>query len=118
MRKKEAAVQRGDVWQVRLTGGGGHAQAGDRPAVVLQHRRYTQALPMALIVPFTSRQKTLHFPGTVLVQPDGSNGLTLPSVALVFQLTALDTQFFLRHLGVLDPHSLDQILATLDQLIR
>jgi mRNA-degrading endonuclease toxin of MazEF toxin-antitoxin module len=54
----------------------------------------------------------------MLVQPDGRNGLSIPSVALVFQFRALDRADFLRHLGVLDPQTLDQILAALDQLVR
>jgi mRNA interferase MazF len=52
----------------------------------------------------------------VLVQPDGQNGLTVPSVALVFQLRALDKRFYLRRLGVLDPATLGQLFAELDKL--
>ena len=46
----------------------------------------------------------------------GKNGLTVPSVALVFQLTAIDKTNCLQLLGVLDPATLDQIFAELDNL--
>ena len=91
-------------------------QAGIRPAVILQEDQATAALPTVLIVPFTSSQATLRFPGTLSVQPDGQNGLTVPSVALVFQLTTIDKANCLQALGVLDPVTLDQIFAELDKL--
>ena len=63
----------------------GHTQAGIRPAVIVQEDQVTASLPTVLIVPFTRAPKaTTRFPGTVLVQPDSQNGLTVPSVALVF----------------------------------
>jgi mRNA-degrading endonuclease toxin of MazEF toxin-antitoxin module len=67
------------------------------------------------MVPFTSTQAALRFPGTRAVQPDGRNGLTVTSVALVFQLTALDQSNFLQYLGQLDPATLDQLFAALDK---
>jgi mRNA interferase MazF len=69
-----------------------------------------------LLVPFTGNQAATRFAGTLLVQPDGQNGLTSPSVALVFQLSALDKRDCLRRLGVLDAVTLDQVLLLLDQL--
>jgi mRNA interferase MazF len=67
-------------------------------------------------VPFTGTKAATRFPGTVLVQPDAQNGLTMPSVALVFQLAAIDRSNCLQRLGVLDPLTLDQIFAELDKL--
>jgi len=110
-------MQKGEIWQVRLPFASGHAQTGDRPAVIITDDPFIPALPTVLIVPFTSSRGSTRFPGTVLVQPDASNGLTMPSVALVFQLRALDKRDCLRLLGVLDPSTLDQIFAELDRLI-
>jgi mRNA interferase MazF len=94
----------------------GHAQAGERPAVIVQSDAWTPALPTLLIVPFTGRLSTAaRFPGALVVQPDGRNGLTIPSVALVFQLTALDKRSFLQRLGDLDPATLAQIVDLIRQ---
>lgn len=94
----------------------GHTQAGTRPAVIVQDAPFIASLPTVLIVPFTGTQAAARFAGTLVVQPDGQNGLTMPSVALVFQLTALDQRDCLQRLGVLDQGTLDQILTLLDKL--
>jgi mRNA interferase MazF len=58
----------------------------------------------------------MRFPGTVLIQPDAQNGLTVPSVALVFQMRALDQRYCLYRLGALKAAILDHIFAELDRL--
>jgi mRNA interferase MazF len=109
-------MKRGDVWRVNLPSARGHTQAGIRPAVIVQEDQATAALPTVLIVPFTGTQAATRFQGTVPVQPDGKNGMTVPSIALVFQLTAIDQSNCLQPLSVLDPATLDQIFAELDKL--
>jgi mRNA interferase MazF len=109
-------MKRSEVWRVTLPYVPGHIQAGIRPAVIVQEDQATALLPTVLIVPFTSTKNATRFPGTVLVRPDGQNGLTVPSVALVFQLAAIDRSKCLQLLGVLDPVTLDQIFAELDKL--
>ncbi len=111
-------MRRGEVWRVRIPFAPGHAQAGDRPALIVQNDPLIASLPTVLIVPFTSTPGAARFPGTLVVSPDGQNGLTVPSVALVFQLCALDKRDCLQRLGVLDAATLDGILAQVDQLIR
>ena len=69
---------------------GGHEQAGRRPAVVWQNEAASTKLPTVLVIPLTTQQSALRFPGTVYVEPTDENGLSRDSVALVFQLTAVD----------------------------
>ena len=109
-------MRRGEVWRVDIPFTPGHAQAGVRPAVILQDDAFLATLPTVLIVPFTGSQGATRFPGTLLVQPDGQNGLSLPSVALVFQMRALDQRHCLQRLGFLDAATMDQIFAELDKL--
>ncbi len=110
-------MRRGEVWRVRLPFAPGHRQAGERPAVVIQEDSFNASLPTVLLVPFTGNQAASRFAGTLVVQPDGQNGLTSPSVALVFQLSALDRRDCLRRLGVLDPSMLQQVFTLLDKLM-
>jgi mRNA interferase MazF len=111
-------MKRGEVWRVRIPFAPGHAQAGDRPELIVQDDPFIASLPTVLIVPFTSAQAAICFAGTLIVPPDGQNGLTVASVALVFQLRAPDKRDCLQRLGVLDSSTLGQVLALLDHLIR
>src|SRR5215207_757329 len=99
-------MKKGEVWRVRMPFGPGHTQAGERPAIILQDDAFNLSLPTVLVVPFTGTQTATRFAGTLLVQPDNQNGLTVPSVALVFQLSAQDKRDCLRRLGVLDQATL------------
>jgi mRNA interferase MazF len=109
-------MKKGEVWRVRMPAVTGHTQAGGRPAIIMQDETFNLTLPTVLIVPFTSTQRATRFPGTLLVQPDQHNGLVVPSVALVFQLSALDKQNCLHCLGQMDPTILDQIFDLFDTL--
>ena len=109
-------MKRGEVWRVRLPAVAGHTQVGERPAIIVQNAAFNASLPTVLIVPLTSTQRATRFPGTLLLQPDAHNGLSFPSVALIFQLSALDRQNCLAHLGEVDAATLDQIFELLDKL--
>ena len=109
-------MTRGEVWRVRIPPAPGHAQTGDRPAIIVQEVTFNNSLPTTLIVPLTSKLAASRFEGTVVIQPDQQNGLTAPSVALVFQMRTLDQRNCLKPLGIVDTVTLDQIFAILDQL--
>ncbi len=107
-------MRRGEVWRVRLPPASGHAQAGDRPALVVQNDAFTAVLPTVLVVPFTGNLSAARFAGTLRVDPDGTNGLTTPSIALAFQLRAVDQRDCVQRLGEVDAAT----LAAVTDLIR
>jgi mRNA interferase MazF len=111
-------MRRGEVWRVRIPIAPGQAQAGTRPALIVQNDPLIASLPTVLIIPFTSTSGAARFPGTIVISPDGRNGLTVPSVALVFQLRALDKRDCQQRIGVLDSQTLDDVVALIDALIR
>lgn len=103
----------GEVRWVELPARGGHAQAGRRPAIIVQS---ATGLPTTLIVPLTSQLDALRFPGTVLVEADSQNGLRRASVALVFQLTAVDRRYITDRLGNVSKEALEEIWLAFDTL--
>ncbi len=107
---------RGEVWRADLRTRAGHSQGGIRPVVLIQNDAATGWIPTVLVIPFTSQLAARRFPGTLVVQPDATNGLTTPSVALTFQTTVLDKSDLLKRLGVLDDVTLAQIVALLHAL--
>ena len=64
-----------------------------------------------------SKLDALRFPGTVLVEADAQNGLKRASVALVFQLTALDQRYLKDPLGKITTKVIDEIWLAFDELV-
>src|SRR5205085_5460738 len=108
----------GDIYWVEFPAGAGRAQAGRRPAVVLQGANATAALPTVLIVPLTTQLAALRFPGTILIEADKENGLPRTSVALVFQLAAIDQRFIKQNLGQLSSSMLAEVFSSLEALFE
>jgi mRNA-degrading endonuclease toxin of MazEF toxin-antitoxin module len=67
--------------------------------------------------PLTSQLDALRFPGTVLVEADSQNGLRRASVALVFQLTALDQRYLKDPLGKITTKVMNEIWMAFDELV-
>lgn len=106
----------GDVYLVEIPAIGGHEQAGYRPAVIIQTEYRLEEIPTVLIIPLTSKTKATAFPFTLLIKPDQSNNLSSASVALVFQLRAIDKRRLKQKLGSLknsEVIKIKQIIRTL-----
>src|SRR5436190_21545001 len=108
----------GDVYWVDLPDRGGREQRGRRPAIIWQDDAASPNLPTVLLIPLTSRLDAQRFAATFLVQPTNSNGLSVASVALVFQLGAADIRRIGARLGRLDPTDLDTIRTIARNLQR
>src|ERR671929_1402840 len=93
------AVSVGDIHWVDLPAANGREQRGRRPAVVLQDDDYGGNLPVVLVVPLTTARAAMRFAGTTLIQPTAENGLQQASVALVFQLRAIDRRRIEERIG-------------------
>jgi len=110
-------MKRGEVWSVALPfASGGHEQSGQRPAIVIQDALYGQSSPLVLVVPLSSQLGALRFPATIQIQPSAENGLSLLSIALVFQVRATDRSRFVQKLGVLRSDDLEDVLTELNKL--
>jgi mRNA-degrading endonuclease toxin of MazEF toxin-antitoxin module len=106
----------GDVIWVDFPPGAGRAQAGRRPAIIAQTAAASDRLPTVLLIPLTTQQDALRFPGTVLVERDDSNGLLHVSVALVFQITAVDRRFLGSQAGTISRATMELIRAALHDI--
>src|ERR1700683_4240392 len=89
----------GELYWGEFSAGAGRAQSGRRPGVIAPGAESSGPLPTVLVVPLTTQQDALRFPGTVLIETTASNGLKQPSIALVFQITVLDQKFLGKRLG-------------------
>jgi len=103
----------GDLHWVQMPGSGGHAQAGRRPAIIMQSKS-VRSLPTTLIIPLTTQLGAIRFPGTVLIEANAQNGLKQNSVALAFQMTAIDRTFIESALGEISSTALAAVWQAFD----
>jgi len=106
-------VRLNEIYWVEFPARGGRAQAGRRPAIVVQKDK---SLPTVLLIPLTTQQDALRFAGTILIETDKQNNLRQPSVALVFQLTAVDKNFIKDKLGTISDDKMNEIWTAFDEL--
>ena len=112
-------MKAGDIYLVEIPGSGGHEQKGIRPAVIVQIGENIDRTPTVLVVPFTTKIKASSFPFTFVVEPDSINNLSSTSVALVFQLRAIDKKRIkdkVGNLNIEDIKTLKQILKNIMEL--
>jgi mRNA interferase MazF len=107
-----------DIYTVEIPPSDGHEQAGPRPAIIVQAPRFENQLSTVLIVPLTSQLAAQAFPGTFLIHPDSENGLIVPSVALVFQLRAIDKRRLKYMIGKLGSPHLTQLRQHIKALLQ
>jgi mRNA interferase MazF len=86
-------------------------------SVVIQNDDYAGSLPTVLVVPLSSAIAALRFPGTAPIKADKSSGLRIDSVALVFQLRAIDRGRIKEKIGVVSESELVDIRSELTKLL-
>jgi len=109
-------VSVGDIHWVDLPAANGREQRGRRPAVVLQDDDYGGDLPVVLVVPLTTARAAMRFSGTTLIRPTAANGLWQASVALVFQLRAIDRRRMQERIGAVSAEVLNAMFEELGKL--
>ena len=103
-------MKKGEIWLVELPSTNGREQEGTRSVIVFADTEVN----IAIIVPLTSNIQALRFPNTIEVKPSKINGLTALSIALVFQVRAIDKKRLKNKIGVLEP----LILKEADTLLK
>jgi mRNA interferase MazF len=91
-------VLTGEIYAADLEPVRGSEQAGGRPVVVFQNPSLAHFTSTALCIPLTSNMKRLGLPGNCAIQR-GEGGLLQDSVALAFQMRALDVSRLAKHIG-------------------
>lgn len=109
-------MARGDLLLVSLPTSDGHEQSGRRPAVAVQADLTGE--PMMMIAPVTTSLKALRFAFAVRIEPTAENGLTAPSVVMVFQMRAIDKSRIIRKIGRLSAEDMSRVDAAIWQMLK
>jgi mRNA interferase MazF len=110
-------MKTGDVYWIELPDSGGREQSGRRPAVIIQDDTYAISLPTTIVIPLSSAMAALRFPGTTQVKATEMSGLRTDSVALAFQIRAIDRSRIKEQIGTVTPAELAEIQEELGKLL-
>jgi len=94
----------------------GREQRGRCPAAVLRDDDCGGDRPVVLVVPLTTARAAMRFAGTTLIRPTAENRLRQASVAMVFQLRAIDRSRIQEHIGTVSTEVLNAIFEELGKL--
>ena len=104
-------MRQGDIWLADLDPTEGSEQAGRRPVIVISGETLHNALPIAIVVPLSSRPKS--YPASVLLRPNPINGLRKETEAMPFQIRTLARTRFKKRMGNVTPSELREIIKGL-----
>ena len=107
-------MKKGEIWFVEIPGSNGREQRGVRPAVLISEVEGDTIIA----VPFTSNLRALKYPHTLEINPSEGNGLKTISVALVFQLRAMDIMRLSNKIGDLEEAQMNGIDRLLMEMLK
>ena len=107
----------GDIYWVELPEVRGREQSGRRPAIIMQDDGYAANLPTTILIPLSSAMAALRFSGTARVKASSSSGLRTDSVALVFQIRAIDRGRIKELIGEVSTLEVAEIRAEIAKLL-
>ena len=104
-------MRQGDIWLADLDPTKGAEQKGRRPVVVISGNTLNNALPIAIVVPLSSKLKG--YPTSVRLRPTRMNGLKTEADVLPFQVRTLATTRFKKLIGNVTANELREIIKGL-----
>lgn len=107
-------MKKGEIYIVELFSKEGKEQSGIRPAILMADTKTS----LALIIPLTSNMSALNkLPFTIKIEKNQKNNLEKDSVALTFQLQAIDKKRLKKKIGFLESDKIKEINDSIKDLI-
>jgi mRNA interferase MazF len=100
--------QTGEVYLAQLEPVRGAEQGSKRPVIIFQNANLSRFTSTSLCIPLTSNLKRLGLPGTCSIR-QGEGGLPQESVALAFQMRALDATRLEKRYGKVSTPTLEAV---------
>ena len=107
-------MKRGEIYLVEFPSSKGHEQRGLRPAIIFSN----DTSGIISIIPFTAKAISTKYNYTLKVLKSKFNGLNEDSIALIFQLRAIDKKRIKNKLGELEEDLLNGINKLLIEMLK
>ena len=107
-------MDKGEIWLTSLPEQTGKEQVGKRPALIIADTK----TGLIIVIPFTSSLEKLKYNYTVEINPSLENALDKKSVALLFQMRAIDKKRVVHKIGKLEDSYLREIDENIKKLLK
>ncbi|WP_377479196.1 MAG: type II toxin-antitoxin system PemK/MazF family toxin [Microcoleus anatoxicus] len=107
----------GDIYLADLNPSRGSEQAGIRPVIIVQRDTLDRFTTTVVVIPVTSNLRRAKIPGTIIL-PTGEGGLTQDSVALCYQIVAVDRERLIKKLGTLSADYVSRLQVALQYTLQ
>jgi mRNA interferase MazF len=109
MAQREVVIHQGDLYWVTFRSGRGSEPWGRRPALILQHDRFSSSrLNTVVVIAITSNLRYASLPGNVRLRK-GEGNLPKTCVANVTQIQTIDRAYLTQKIGTLPRNLLRQV---------
>ena len=110
-------MKQGEIWLINLDPTIGAEIKKTRPAIVVNDNNLGK-LPLKIIVPLTDWKDRYDVaPWMVKINPDDKNGLDKESAADCFQVRSLSQERFVKRLGIVSNHLMDEVRLSLSRVL-
>ncbi len=104
-------MRQGEIWFADLNPTKGSEQSGRRPVIVISGDTLNETLPIAIVVPVSSKVKS--YPTCVPLRPNRTNGLKKESEAIPFQVRTITKKRLTKRIGRVSGEELREIIRGL-----
>lgn len=101
------SIKRGELWLVNFDPAFGTEIQKTRPVLVVSNNIANHKNTKISLIPLSSQVRALGI--TVIVEPDITNGLTVPSMVKVPDICTFDKRRLVHKLGVLTPEKMTEV---------
>jgi len=110
-------MKQGDIWLINLDPTVGAEIKKTRPAIIVNDNAVGK-LPLKIIVPLTDWKNRYHIaPWMIKIMPDNKTQINKPSAADCFQVRSISEQRFIKKIGIIDMHTIEQIKNGLSKVL-
>jgi mRNA interferase MazF len=108
-------MRQGEIWYAELDPVKGGEQAGRRPVVIISGNLLNEHLPLAIVIPLTTRIK--NYKGNPILEAGKGTGLKQQSEMLIFHVRAISRDRLVQRIGVIPKQDLVKAIKTLNDLL-
>lgn len=108
-------MRQGEIWYANLNPTRGSEQAGTRPVVIVSGNTLNETLPIVIVLPITGKIKS--YPTCVALSPNKTNGLSVDSEIIPFQVRTVTKKRLTKKIGTLSRKELQSALKGLAHVL-